>query len=551
MLERFFRGKPGATSGISGSPGWLSRDDAGSNLHGATSGGIASLGIDELLAANAPLVRRIKLAYGTDRDSFDAQVGTLIRRYAEYVHLLPATPGNFFNAPGGLLQAGLEIGFYALQATDGQIFSGKSTITDRRELEPRWRHATFIAGLCSELHRALADVIVTTERGSEWPAYLLPLHAWLVRERASRFFLRWNAQAQESRPLALLAVPLIVPAATLQHLSAGNSLIVPHMMASIGGIALYRGHNIISKLVGRAAASVIERNLRVAGAQNGRIEQGSHVVHYLISTMRDLMASNAAWLPNSEKSRAWYARDGLYLLWPNAAVDIAKRLQSEELPGIPTDPQLMLQALVDAGVFVPRDKDHLTWPISPRGEGPLTSVEAAKLGEPEILLSALASRPQPQDTTLSSAPPVANASEGSAPAPVGSRSDVPAPPPQGPATPGDDPAAAAPAEVRCSLIAPMRLPTPLRHALDEIVATLNPSAPRPACCALRGAVFVPIAALEARGVDPAQAARALAESALLVPGPKTLVHDFPEPATTGFALRGSCVSGFREPGKED
>src|SRR5471032_2667027 len=117
--------------------------------------GIPALPIEEILAPHAELIDRIKVCYGTDRPTFEQDLLSLVRRYAEFVHLLPATPDNYFKAPGGLLRMGLEVAFFSLQGTDGHIFSGRSTITTRRQLEPRWRHATFIAGLCSEIHRTL------------------------------------------------------------------------------------------------------------------------------------------------------------------------------------------------------------------------------------------------------------------------------------------------------------------------------------------------------------------------------------------------------------
>ena len=218
--------------------------------------GIPVRSIDDVLAAQDDLIRRIKLSYGSDRNTFNTDLLSLIRRYAEYVHLLPATPDNHFSLPGGLLRMGLEVAFYALQATDGQIFSGRSTISHRRQLEPRWRHATFIAGLCSELHRTLSHVTVLDAKGNEWPAYLCPLTRWLREQRVSRFFLRWIPHAQETRSLGVFALPQIVSSETLHYLAHGNCIVVPHMLACVSGMPIYREHNILEQLVRRAAALV-------------------------------------------------------------------------------------------------------------------------------------------------------------------------------------------------------------------------------------------------------------------------------------------------------
>ena len=127
--------------------------------------GVRTRSVEDILAAHEDLVSRIKLCYGADRANFEADLLSPIRNYAAFVNLLPATPDNFFCEIGGLFRLGLEVAFYALQGTDAHIVAGRATISTRRQLEPRWRHATFIAGLCSELHRTLSQVVVTDEHG--------------------------------------------------------------------------------------------------------------------------------------------------------------------------------------------------------------------------------------------------------------------------------------------------------------------------------------------------------------------------------------------------
>lgn len=127
--------------------------------------GIAVLEVDRLLKRNAGLIARIKLCYGCEPPAFESEILAPARRYAAFVNTLPATPDNHFSEPGGLLRLGLEIAFQALQETDAQLFAGRATISERRRLEPRWRLATFIAGMCCELHRTLNALAVTDPSG--------------------------------------------------------------------------------------------------------------------------------------------------------------------------------------------------------------------------------------------------------------------------------------------------------------------------------------------------------------------------------------------------
>ena len=259
--------------------------------------GFATLPVSDLLESADGLVSRIRLCFGLSRNSFDAEVQPLLQRYAGYVHLLPATADNYFSSPAGLLNLGLEVAFYSLQGTDAHIFSGRSTISARRQLEPRWRLATFIGGLCCELHRVLSHLIVTDEAGGEWPQFLVPLGDWLASRGATRYFVRWRPNATESRGLGVFALPLVVPGATLQYLAQDNSVIVPHLLSSISGQPVYRDHNVLDALVRRSLALVIDRNLQANADRYGVPQFGSHLERYLVDAMRRLASGSPELVP--------------------------------------------------------------------------------------------------------------------------------------------------------------------------------------------------------------------------------------------------------------
>lgn len=560
----------------------MAADAAGMFAYPPIDPGISVRPIDDVLAAQDDLIRRIKLSYGTSRDTFDTDLFSVIRRYAEYVYLLPATPDNHFNLPGGLLRMGLEVAFYALQATDGQIFSGRSTISHRRQLEPRWRHATFIAGLCSELHRTLSHVIVIDARGNEWPAYLSPLNRWLHEQRTSRFFLRWIPQAQETRSLGVFAIPQIVAPATLHYLAQGNSVVVPHMMASISGMPVYREHNILEQLVRRATALVIDRDLQSSAERYGKPRLGSHLERYLVDALRRLVVSNAQWTPNAEKSRVWYGKDGLYIVWPNAANDVRKLLEVDQLPGIPKAAETLLEILIDAGVVERGGETHATWAIFPPQAD--KAIEAVRLTSPSILLAAMDRPPEPLPHVLARPP----SGSGAAPPSMvdvsvdaGQTIELPAasasahdPPLQQPFTPvsaaeqwagsvvGDQlelpvvssspvPSTRADPDPRrpaFSLTAPLRLDASLRTALGHIVDTLNRDVAEAACTPTPTGLFVPLAEFERRGVEPALAIRALADASMLVSSSssktKPVTREFDGVAKAGIIILRRFIEGL-------
>jgi len=509
--------------------------------------GCAAVPVDELLASVDDLVARVRLCFGLGREDFERDVQPLLRSYANYVHLLPATADNFFSAPGGLLKLGLEVAFFSLQGTDAHIFSGRSTISERRQLEPRWRLATFVGGLCCELHRVLTHVAVTDSHGGQWPAYLRPLSTWLADRGSERYFVRWRPNAVESRGHGIFALPLVVPPGTLQFLDESNTVIVPHLLASIGGTPLYRDANVLDGLVRRSLAVVIDRHLQASAGRAGTPSLGSHLERYIVDAMRCLSSSHPSWVPNRERSRAWFAPDGLFLIWPHSAADVLALLEADRLPGIPKAPETVLDLLLAAGVLACQDDGHATWSILPPGaQAPL---QAVKLSSPAILLADLNPQPQVLPATISRHPVVSRPPDPTAPAPKqappGTQYSLLEPAIAEDGTPAS-PAVQAPAAF--SLNAPLRLNPAVRDALDAIVQTLNGPGSAAVARTVATGLFVPLQALERHGIQPALAIRALADVRMLAlperGRPPTVSYDFGGQPALGLVIAPQFVQGF-------
>lgn len=506
--------------------------------------------VEALLAEHGPLLARLKLCYGADRATFDTEVLPLVQGYARFVHALPATADRGFSEPGGLLRLGLETAFFALQGTDAYIFSGKATISERVQLEPRWRLATFIAGLCGELHRALGPVWAVVPDGSAWPAYHGPLTDWLARQHASAYQVRWHAEGAECRGAALFALPHVVPAACLQHLAQGNAVVVPHLLASVGGVPL-REHNMLDQLVRRAAALVLHRDRLARFSRGGAGHAPEHLARFLLDALRRLAVGQASWVPNRDKSRVWYGLDGLFLAWPGGAEDLLALLEADELAGMPASAAEVLDVLLAGGAAEACTAERPCWSIHPPGaRAPL---EAVKLTSPALLLCGLPSLAEPLNAWLvdraqrAAAPARGTATPAMPPVPP-----TPAPPPAddratpGPMAdeaqlsllPGDQDACRAgthpaDASARPTVRTPLRLPPAVRAALQEAAAT--PTGPD-ALWVEAGSVFMPLAPFERHGIQAALAVRALRDARMLAGG------------TGPAALGARTVDGVAVPG---
>jgi hypothetical protein len=224
---------------------------------------LAATDLSDLLANHAALIDRIRIGYAGAEGSFEAQVAPLIRRFAAFVHLLPATCDGHFRHPGGCLHCGLELGFHALQAVDGQIFSARGTVPERRAAAPRWRAAALATGLCMEVHRPIFGATVRDEQGAQWNPLLIPLFDWLQQCGRVQYSIEWPRNGVPPRPATLAILPQILGPSLIEFLADPDRTILDHMVAAIAAPPGAEP-NALGAIIEQTLSRVVARDLRRA-----------------------------------------------------------------------------------------------------------------------------------------------------------------------------------------------------------------------------------------------------------------------------------------------
>lgn len=478
----------------------------------------------DLLTRHAATIGRIRLCFGIDTVTFEEQVLSIVRNLARYVLNLPASRNSYYDQPGGMFQLALDVAFFSLQGTDGHIYAGRSTISIRRQLEPRWRLATFIAGLACVLERAAGQVIVEDDAGSRWPALLGPLGGWLEARSVATYRLSWLDELADVPGYGLLALPHVVPAETLNYLSEGNDDVLPSLLSSVAGLPRHRDHNPLPRLVKRAYALVVHEGTAGIPPKECGHEAQSHLRRYLLDAMRKLAACHPHWVPNRDKSRLWMDRDGVYLVWPQAAADIVACFDEEEFAGMPRSPEDMLELLGAASSILerrPGPAGHL-WRIQPpASQGP---VEAIRLVSCEVLYPFTAASPTPMAATLTTkstdmerGPPAPTSLSGEQLSLTLGNPPAISPTPQSPVEPAqrhDDSSDAPQRRSDTVLKPPLKLDRAVQAGLAGLVARWNTTG----LGAERSpeGLFVPMSSLQANRLDAPLAIRAMDHTEMLV-----------------------------------
>lgn len=337
---------------------------------------------DRLIESQQELIGQIRESGLASKEIFEQYYLEPLRRFASYAHLLPASESHHHRGAGGLFRHAIEVGLWSLQSGDRVLLPGDQTPRRRRELEPRWHSAVFLAALCHDVGKPITDLTVTSQDGEIiWDPYLEDLYSWAVRNRIDRYFLRWRKNRGTSHTtISILLVERIISRTGLGWISQGDPNLVTWMMEAISGYPSQE--NMIHNLIIRSDQVSVERDIESLGANFSSFEIGIPVERILLDIMRRLVR-DGVWIVNEPGSRVWHMEGHLYLIWPSGGEEMAAIINQEKMPGLPRTPNSILDMLIErklAEFRGPQGDDNRYWLIAP-------AVLAEKI--PNIRLSAI------------------------------------------------------------------------------------------------------------------------------------------------------------------
>ncbi|HDZ9205424.1 TPA: TraI domain-containing protein, partial [Vibrio cholerae] len=306
--------------------------------------------LDKILATQAELIEKVRNSLGFTVDDFNRLVLPVIQRYAAFVHLLPASESHHHRGAGGLFRHGLEVAFWATQASESVIFSIEGTPRERRDNEPRWRLASCFSGLLHDVGKPLSDVSITDKDGSiTWNPYSESLHDWAHRHGIERYFIRWrDKRHKRHEQFSLLAWHRIIPAETQEFLSKSGPSIIEAMLEAISGTTVNQP---VTRLMLRADQESVSRDLRQSRLDVDEFSYGVPVERYVFDAIRRLVKTGK-WKVNEPGAKVWHLNQGVFIAWKQLG-DLYDLISQDKIPGIPRDPDTLADILIERGFAVP------------------------------------------------------------------------------------------------------------------------------------------------------------------------------------------------------
>jgi conjugal transfer pilus assembly protein TraI len=336
----------------------------------------------KLIETQKELLERIANSTIASPDVFEKHYLAAVSRFAAYAHLLPASQSHHHRGAGGLLRHAIEVGLWALQSADRVLLKSAVSPVHRREMEPRWQLAVFLAAMCHDAGKPVTDLTVTNkDRTSIWHPISEDLYDWAIKHRVSSYFLEWReGRGKQHTALSSLIAERIIGARSLAWIAEADTDLVVWLMESLAGNP--GPTNLIYDLVSKADQTSVERDLKTLGVAMAGYELGVPVERHLIDIMRRFVRESM-WMINLPGARLWNLDGHVYLIWPAAGEELARQIKEDGIPGIPRTPDGILDMLVDRGMAFLRETgsaDDRFWKIAP-------AVLAEKI--PDIKLTAI------------------------------------------------------------------------------------------------------------------------------------------------------------------
>jgi conjugal transfer pilus assembly protein TraI len=348
---------------------------------------------DRLLETQGELIERIANTAIATPDVIECYYFPAVSRFASYAHLLPASQSHHHRGAGGMLRHSIEVALWALQSADKVLLEGAKSPSQRREMEPRWQLAVFLAALCHDAGKPVTDLMVTnSDRTAVWKPIKEDLFTWAVKNHVQAYFLDWReGRARQHTALSNLIGDRIIGAETLDWIEEGGTELIVWLMESLTSNP--SPTNPLYDLVIKADQTSVERDLKTLGVAMAGYDLGVPVERHLTDIMRRFI-KEGLWLVNEPGARVWNIDGNVYLIWPAAGEELAKQVRDDGIPGIPRTPDGILDMLLERQIaFVREDAapGERLWKIAP-------AVLVEKI--PEIKLPAIRLRDEAMVSTI-------------------------------------------------------------------------------------------------------------------------------------------------------
>ena len=320
---------------------------------------------DELFARTGTqgLVETIRTRMGLSPDNFKNDVVPVLKKYAEYVQLIPASESHHHAQPGGLLIHTLEVAANALALRQGYKLPTGAAPEEQIQRAPVWSFGVLIAALLHDVGKPVADVLIdffgdnTQQSCGSWNGLVGPMQAQAVASSAGfytvQFPVKKDYEAHQRLPVTLLHA--LIPASAMQWLGSDKRLF-QELLAYLDNND--KVETVIKEIIVKADSLSVADNLKNGVRIRFASARNPPLIERLMQGLRTLLSESHLAI-NRPGAPVFIDPDGehVWIVAGTAADQVRKLLESREervkgAAGIPTDNTRMFDTWAEYGSLV-------------------------------------------------------------------------------------------------------------------------------------------------------------------------------------------------------
>lgn len=317
--------------------------------------GIPAISPEQIMGTQGELIEKIRRTLGLPVTEFNEKVMPVLTRYAEFVHLLPASQEHHHRGAGGLFRHGLEVAYWSARLSESIVFNHEGDLKDKRINENKWRLATCLAGLLHDVGKASSDMNITDESGLlMWSPYGKPIHEWAEENGIDRYFISWrdNRHKRHER-YSLQEIGHILTDEVRDYLATPSRDPYEALLDAVAGAA---SNETVPKMVLVADQESVKRDLKEHQINVDDLSLGVPVERFLIDSMRRLI-NTKKWKVNEVGGNVWTFKEGTFVVWKDLK-QIYSLAKKDGMPGIPRDADTLADILIERGFAIPNIINH-------------------------------------------------------------------------------------------------------------------------------------------------------------------------------------------------
>ena len=331
--------------------------------------GIPVINSAQMMFSQKKIITRIQHSLGLSDEDFETYLFPVLCRYAEFVHLLPASENHHHSGAGGLFRHGIEVAYIALVKSENMVpFNSplnQDTPKQKKEKHRVWRISVFLAGLLHDVGKPLTDIVVQDRDGENtWHPYINSLYSWAKENNIKRYFLHWRTDRHKKHKYVnTMMLPQIVGQVTLSYIDQFGVSFSSELSEALNQEGQ---NNLIMDVVREADQESTAKDLRTSNPSKYENATSIPVHQYVVDAMRRLVDAGD-WVVNQPGARIWSLKQGVYIVWKQAAKEIIDVLKADGIPGIPRNHYTLAEILIQMGIAQSRESQgdaHPLWMMS-------------------------------------------------------------------------------------------------------------------------------------------------------------------------------------------